>query len=353
MRGQIEDFIKHRKLDMSIDSYQDLHPLHRFNVSLGNNGSLSKLKKYSKELGLQLGCVEEPIFSTRYSKGVIQVDLMKDYPKDICFMAESKEAWNKGYKLPVFLGRCADGESVDFDLTEAPHVLIGGTTGSGKSIMLHSIVASMLQKHRSLGVKFIFIDPKRGEFSGYAGGPWNALGVVHDAKGAEEVIKRLLSEMEHRFDALNKIGARSLSEIDGQKPFSYIVLVIDELSDMMYSSGKKFQNGLIRLAQKSRAAGIHIVAATQHPSSKVLPGELKANFPVVIGCKTMSAIHSRVLFGESGAEKLLGRGDAFISGGRFNMKRFKGAYIDSGYAQHLHEPVSKKTIMDKIKEFVS
>lgn len=355
MRENFESFLTSRKLDIKLDSYEDLHPLHRFNVRLGPRASLPKLKRLSQELGLELGSLDEPIFTNQYTDGTVQIDVMKDSPKDIFFMAESKEVHSKGYTLPVFLGRDSAGESIDLDLASGPHLLIGGTTGSGKSIMLHSIIASMLPSYKELGVRFAFIDPKRVEFEAYQGGQWNIHDVVHDPKDAQVLVDRLLREMENRFEYLNKKGVRSIADFkNGSLPFPYIVLVIDELSDMMYSSGKKFQSSLIRLAQKSRAAGIHIIAATQHPSSKVIPGELKANFPIVVGCKVMSAIHSRVLFGSSGAERLLGRGDALISGGPFYMKRFKGAYIDPGYAKHIVGAVSgaraKPSLFDAFKK---
>lgn len=229
------------------------------------------------------------------------------------------------HKLPMFLGIAADGEPLVYDLAKAPHMLVGGTTGSGKSVCINTILASLLLTQKPLDCKMILIDPKLVELGNYNGIPHLSTDVITEVDEAVNVLNWLVDLMERRYKHFNDIGVSSLDECEC---FPRVVCVIDELADLMLEGGKEIQNPLQRLLQKSRAAGIHIILATQNPTVKVVPGIIKANAPTRIAFKTSSITDSRVVLDYGGADKLLGKGDGLFKGvDGVNFKRFQCAYV--------------------------
>jgi S-DNA-T family DNA segregation ATPase FtsK/SpoIIIE len=234
------------------------------------------------------------------------------------------------WSLPVGLGKDISGRAVFFDLAEMPHLLVAGTTGSGKSVMLNGLLTSLLLATDPRQVKMVLIDPKRVELSQFARVPHLITPVVTDVKKAANALSWAVAEMERRYEVLEKAGVRSLDGYNerSEKQMSYVVVVIDELADLMMQAAAKVEDAVIRLAQKARAVGIHLVVATQRPSVDVITGMIKANIPSRIAFAVSSQIDSRVILDTPGAEALLGQGDMlFKPVSALRPSRVQGAYI--------------------------
>lgn len=326
--NELTSFLNSRHLDFSIMNSEKNGPLETFWLKINSKGKISDLNALSLEMALSLGAKSEPILIPDFAAGQIKIDFIYDnYPnfflKDVLQKTNLIES-----KLPIVLGLKNLKTPVALDLATLPHLILGGTTGSGKSIMLHSIINSLIQKCDNY--KLALIDPKKTELTLYE--RYNKLydKIAYSAYDAEILVAKLIQEMNSRLDILQSKKCRDISEYHKKyKPtkMPYLVLVIDELSDIILSLGKKFLNLFIKLTQKCRSAGIHVILATQHPSSKILSGELKANFPVKVALKVSSDIHSRVLLDAKGAEKLLGKGDSilYLDG---KLTHFQGCNID-------------------------
>ena len=217
-------------------------------------------------------------------------------------------------KLPIALGKNISGKPVVGDLASMPHLLIAGTTGSGKSVCINTIILSLLYRHTPDKCKFILIDPKMLELSTYEGIPHLLCPVITEAKKAASVLGWVVKEMESRYRLMTKEGVRNIDGYNTKHklPMPYIVVVVDEMSDLMLVAGKEIENYIQKLSQMARAAGIHIIMATQRPSVDVITGTIKANFPTRISFQVTSKIDSRTILGEQGAEQLLGKETCFI-----------------------------------------
>jgi len=259
---------------------------------------------------------------------------------------ESRPFRESPSKLTIALGKTIDGLNYVADLAKMPHLLIAGTTGSGKSVGVNALIVSILYRARPDEVKFILIDPKRLELGLYEDIPHLATPIIVDPKLAARSLKWAVAEMERRYRDLAGWGVRNIdgynTEImrrnlvqeyddkgDPWKPLPYIVIIIDELADLMMTSGREVEESITRLAQMARAVGIHLVLATQRPSVDVITGLIKANFPSRISFRVSSKIDSRTIIDTNGAEQLLGRGDMlFLPPGTSRLIRVHGAYID-------------------------
>ena len=261
-------------------------------------------------------------------------------------VVESRAFQESGSKLTIALGKTIDGLNYVADLAKMPHLLIAGTTGAGKSVGVNALIVSILYRARPDEVKFILIDPKRLELGLYEDIPHLATPIIVDPKLASRSLKWAVAEMERRYRDLAGWGVRNIDgynteimrrnlikEYDDQgqpwKPLPYIVIIIDELADLMMTSGREVEESITRLAQMARAVGIHLVLATQRPSVDVITGLIKANFPSRISFRVSSKIDSRTIIDTNGAEQLLGRGDMlFLPPGTSRLIRVHGAYID-------------------------
>ncbi|HEU4714380.1 MAG TPA: DNA translocase FtsK [Pyrinomonadaceae bacterium] len=259
---------------------------------------------------------------------------------------ESRPFQESSSKLTIALGKTIDGLNYVADLAKMPHLLIAGTTGAGKSVGVNSLIVSILYRARPDEVKFILIDPKRLELGLYEDIPHLATPIIVDPKVASRSLKWAVAEMERRYRDLAGWGVRNIDgynteimrrnlvkEYDDNgepwKPLPYIVIIIDELADLMMTSGREVEESITRLAQMARAVGIHLVLATQRPSVDVITGLIKANFPSRISFRVSSKIDSRTIIDTNGAEQLLGRGDMlFLPPGTSRLIRVHGAYID-------------------------
>ncbi|MBA3515503.1 MAG: DNA translocase FtsK [Pyrinomonadaceae bacterium] len=259
---------------------------------------------------------------------------------------ESRAFRESGSKLTIALGKTIDGLNYVADLAKMPHLLIAGTTGAGKSVGVNALIVSILYRARPDEVKFILIDPKRLELGLYEDIPHLATPIITDPKLAARSLKWAVSEMEKRYKDLAGWGVRNIDGYNTEimrrnlvkdyddkgepwKPLPFIVIIIDELADLMMTSGREVEESITRLAQMARAVGIHLVLATQRPSVDVITGLIKANFPSRISFRVSSKVDSRTIIDTNGAEHLLGRGDMlFLPPGTSRLIRVHGAYID-------------------------
>ncbi len=239
------------------------------------------------------------------------------------------EDFGKGGSLAFALGRNVSGEPIFKDIAKMPHLLIAGATGSGKSIMIHSIILSLLYKNSPETLRLLMIDPKRVELSVYDGIPHLLSPVITENKKSIGVLKWAIQEMDKRYQTLLEAGVRDIKSYNSSgRSMPYIVIVIDELADLMTSYGKEVEGSIIRLAQMARATGIHLIVSTQRPSVEVITGLIKANITSRIALQVASQIDSRTILDTPGAEKLLGHGDAlFISADLSKPLRVQGAFI--------------------------
>ena len=246
---------------------------------------------------------------------------------------ESSEFANPKVNIPITLGKTIAGYPIVGDLVSMPHLLIAGTTGSGKSVCINTLILSILYKHTPETCKLILIDPKMLELSVYQGIPHLLSPVITEPKKATSALKWTVNEMETRYRKMTEEGVRNISSFnekakkEGKKVMPYIIVVVDEMADLMMVSGKQVENYIQRLAQMARAAGIHIIMATQRPSVDVITGTIKANFPTRISFQVTSKIDSRTILGEQGAEQLLGKGDMLFMSSASRMVRIHGPFV--------------------------
>ena len=261
----------------------------------------------------------------------------------------------KDTKLPIALGKNISGVPIIGDLSSMPHLLIAGTTGSGKSVCINTIILSLLFKHTPDKCKFILIDPKMLELSTYEGVPHLLCPVITEAKKAASVLGWVVKEMESRYRLMTKEGVRN---IDGyntkhQLPMPYIVVVVDEMSDLMLVAGKEIENYIQKLSQMARAAGIHIIMATQRPSVDVITGTIKANFPTRISFQVSSKIDSRTILGEQGAEQLLGKGDMLYMSSANKIIRIHAPFVSDIEIESINNFLRSQAEPDYVDEILN
>ena len=261
----------------------------------------------------------------------------------------------KEIKLPIALGKGISGEPIVGDLGSMPHLLIAGTTGSGKSVCINTIILSLLYRHSPEKCKFILIDPKMLELSTYEGIPHLLCPVITEAKKAASVLGWVVKEMESRYRLMTKVGVRNIDGYNSKHklPMPYIVVIVDEMSDLMSVAGKEIEGYIQRLSQMARAAGIHIIMATQRPSVDVITGTIKANFPTRISFQVTSKIDSRTILGEQGAEQLLGKGDMLYMTSANKMIRIHAPYVSENEIDKINNFLRSQAEPDYIDEILN
>ena len=261
----------------------------------------------------------------------------------------------KEIKLPIALGKNISGKPVVGDLASMPHLLIAGTTGSGKSVCINTIILSLLYRHTPDKCKFILIDPKMLELSTYEGIPHLLCPVITEAKKAASVLGWVVKEMESRYRLMTKEGVRNIDGYNTKHklPMPYIVVVVDEMSDLMLVAGKEIENYIQKLSQMARAAGIHIIMATQRPSVDVITGTIKANFPTRISFQVTSKIDSRTILGEQGAEQLLGKGDMLYMSSANRIVRIHAPFVSDNEIEKINNSLRTQAEPDYIDEILN
>ena len=258
-------------------------------------------------------------------------------------------------KLPIALGKSISGEPITSDLSSMPHLLIAGTTGSGKSVCINTIILSLIYKHTPDVCKFILIDPKMLELSTYEGIPHLLCPVITEAKKAASVLGWVVKEMESRYRLMTKVGVRNIDGYNEKHKVKmpYIVVIVDEMSDLMLVAGKEIENYIQKLSQMARAAGIHIIMATQRPSVDVITGTIKANFPTRISFQVTSKIDSRTILGEQGAEQLLGKGDMLYMSSANRITRIHAPYVSEIEIDKVNNFLRNQAEPDYVDEILS
>ncbi len=311
---------------------------------------ISKIKNLEDDIALSLAALGIRIIAPIPGKGTIGIEVPNKNPEIVSMrnVILSKKFQESKYELPIVMGRTISNESFTFDLAKTPHLLVAGATGQGKSVGLNAIITSLLYKKHPSQLKLVMIDPKMVEFSIYskiekhflAKLPDEEEAIITDVTKVVATLNSLCVEMDARYDLLKQAHARNLVEYNGKfikrrlnpekghKFLPYIVVIIDEFADLIMTAGKEVEMPIARIAQKARAVGIHMIIATQRPSTNIITGVIKANFPARIAFKVASMIDSRTILDSPGANQLIGRGDMLISQGS-DMTRVQCAFVDT------------------------
>jgi DNA segregation ATPase FtsK/SpoIIIE, S-DNA-T family len=306
----------------------------RYELQLAPGTKVGKVAALKDDLAYALATTEIRILAPIPGKQAVGVEVPNLAPNVVTLGDIYEEIPAQASPLSVWLGKDISGASVWADLARMPHILIAGTTGSGKSGCINTMLCSILLRATPDEVRMILVDPKRVELGLYESIPHLLTQVVSSPKAASAVLTNVLTEMERRYERMSIARARNLVELNkvligrGEQPLPHLLIVIDELADMMMVSPQEVEDAVIRLAQKSRAVGIHLVLATQRPSVDVITGMIKANVPSRIAFAVSSQTDSRVILDTSGAESLLGQGDMLFKPlGTSRLQRVQGAYV--------------------------
>jgi S-DNA-T family DNA segregation ATPase FtsK/SpoIIIE len=306
----------------------------RYELQLAPGTKVSKVAGLKDDLSYALATTEIRILAPIPGKQAVGVEVPNLAPRMVTLGDIFDDLPGSASPLSVWLGKDISGNAVWTDLARMPHLLIAGTTGSGKSGCINTLLTSILLRATPDDVRMILIDPKRIELNFYESIPHLLTPVVSSPKEASAVLHNVVAEMERRYERLSLVRARNLPEANrafrarGEEPLPYLLVVIDELADLMMVSPQAVEDAIIRLAQKSRAVGIHLVLATQRPSVDVITGMIKANVPSRIAFAVSSQTDSRVILDGSGAESLLGQGDMLFKPlGTSRLQRVQGAFV--------------------------
>ena len=314
-----------------------------FELPLGTSGIslVRRSRDLSRDLGIDSLRVVPHVPGTSYCGVEVPNNAPYSVPfKDAITLLSSK---SDRKPLEVVLGQDSVGSPLTLDLSTMPHLLVAGTTGSGKSVFLNSVICSLVSLNSPSSVKLRLVDPKQVEFDVYSDLPHlDGVPVANTLSEADAILDSAIEEMEIRLRSFKAAGVRSLESFNearllaGLSPLPYQVLIVDEFADLMLMDKKMssvFESKVVRIAQKARAAGIHMIIATQKPIVRVVTGLIKGNLPSRISFKVPSSTDSRVILDSNGAEDLLGRGDMLISNKDFSMKRAQGVWIDDNDIQ--------------------
>ncbi|MFY9597318.1 MAG: DNA translocase FtsK, partial [Dysgonamonadaceae bacterium] len=311
---------------------------------------ISRIRNLEDDIALSLSALGIRIIAPMPGKGTIGIEVPNKEPQIVSMhsVISSKKFQECTYDLPVALGKTITNEVFIFDLTKMPHLLVAGATGQGKSVGLNAIITSLLYKKHPAEMKLVLIDPKMVEFNIYsaierhylAKLPDEEKAIITDVTNVTQTLNSLTKEMDDRYELLMRAHVRTIKEYNekfvkrrlnpnkGHRYMPYIVVVIDEFGDLIMTAGKEIEMPIARIAQKARAVGIHMVIATQRPTTNIITGTIKANFPARMAFRVTSQIDSRTILDMNGANQLTGRGDLLFSQGS-NLIRIQGAFVDT------------------------
>ena len=332
----------------------------QFEVEIASGTKVSRITSINKEIALALAAKDVRIQAPIPGKSTVGVEI----PNKITSSVPIREVLSnvpdnmKNAKILFSLGKDIMGRNCCADMAKMPHLLVAGSTGSGKSVCINSFIASILLRMRPDECKLVLVDPKKVELSNYNGIPHLLCPVVSDPKKASIALQKIVAEMEHRYDTFSEKNVKNIQgynewvekqnksagcEIEKKMPF--IVVIIDELADLMLVAAKEVEDSIMRITQMARAAGIHLIVATQRPSTDVITGVVKANIPSRISFGVASQFDSRTILDMGGAEKLLGKGDMlYLPMGENSPIRIQGNFISDDETQRLIDYVSKEQL---------
>ena len=297
-----------------------------YDLHLGPKCQVSKIVKMSSEIALKIRSKSIPIVKSIPEEGIVRLQVVTSNPEPIDFQTLYKNGSKPKGLLPFLFGETDDGKLLWNDISQNPHMLVAGSTGSGKSVFLHNLIANAARTPNTI---LMLSDPKSVEFAPYRKQELQdfipAIATSYDS--TIRMLDGLVSEMEVRYANLLRLGLQSIEQM--KSPFDKIIVIIDEVADLILSDGRshKFEELVVKLAQKSRAAGIYLVLATQRPSVDVLTGLIKANFEARLACRVSSRVDSGVILDHPGAEHLMGRGDAIFKNRNFDSVRLQIAFV--------------------------
>ncbi len=324
---------------------------------------IAKIKNLEDDIALSLSALGIRIIAPIPGKGTIGIEVPNRHPEIVSMRSilGSKKFQESGYELPMALGKTISNETYIVDLAKMPHVLIAGATGQGKSVGLNAIITSLMYKKHPSQLKFVFIDPKKVELNLYSSIENHFLAkmpdeedpIINDVHKVKATLNSLNIEMDQRYDLLKKAHARNVKEYNkkfitrklnpekGHRYLPYIVVVIDEFADLIMTAGKDIEMPIARIAQLARAVGLHMIIATQRPSTNIITGVIKANFPSRIAFKVPSMIDSRTILDQPGANQLIGKGDMLITSGS-SLVRIQCAFVDTPEVERICEYISQQ-----------
>lgn len=324
-----------------------------YEITVPSGTKVSRIVSINKEIALAMAAKEVRIQAPIPGKNTIGIEIPNKEISPVGFREVLEATWqnNGANKILVALGKDIMGTSILADLSKMPHLLVAGSTGSGKSVCINTIICSILMRYKPNEVKLVLVDPKKVELSNYNGIPHLLCPVVSDPKKASVVLQKVVAEMEKRYDLFaekefkNIAGYNEWVDKENKKKtenriskMPYIVVIIDELADLMLVASKEVQDSIMRITQMARAAGIHLIVATQRPSTDIITGVIKNNIPSRIAFSVSSAIDSRTILDSSGAESLLGKGDMlYLPMGESHTTRIQGCYISDNEINKLIE----------------
>ena len=340
-----------------------------YEIIVPSGTKVSRILGINKEIALAMAAKEVRIQAPIPGKNTIGIEIPNREISSVGFREVLEATWqnNGANKILVALGKDIMGTSILADLSKMPHLLVAGSTGSGKSVCINTIICSILMRYKPDEVKLVLVDPKKVELTNYNGIPHLLCPVVSDPKKASVVLQKVVAEMEKRYDIFaekevkNIAGYNDLIEKEKKKNpdinttrMPYIVVIIDELADLMLVASKEVQDSIMRITQMARAAGIHLIVATQRPSTDIITGVIKNNIPSRIAFSVSSAIDSRTILDASGAESLLGKGDMlYLPMGESHTTRIQGCFISDNEISKLIEYCKAQTQVKYNEEFTN
>ncbi len=372
--SEIDDFTR-RQSEIIIETFNDFHvnvtlddiikgpTVTMYQLKLGEGVMVQKVKQREDELSYNLGGVRIRILAPVPGRQAVGIEVPNKHRaiigfKDMLQEFKKREDSDK-LRVPMILGRTITGEPVTIDVAKMPHMLIAGTTGSGKSVCINSFICTLIYTRSPQDVRLIMVDPKVVELTVYNNIPHLLTPVITEPKKVVKALAWLCDEMERRYQMISKFGVRNIEGLNSKirnenipaEKMPYIVLIMDEFADLMTTVGKDIENYVARLAAKARAAGIHLILATQRPSADVITGTIKNNFPARIAFAVSSATNSRIILDEGGAENLLGRGDMLLmEPSTMGFQRIQGAFLSDDEVYSIVDFAQKHGTPDYLAE---
>ena len=353
LQGTLEEF----GLSSRVEGWIAGPSVTTFKISMGEGERVSKIVNLEDDIALSLAAKSVRIFAPIPGTSLVGIEIPNEKPQPV-FLSDVLP-FATGGPLDCAFGRDSEGRPIVVDLAGLPHLLVAGTTGSGKSVLLNAIIMSMLMRATPEQVRLIMVDPKRVEFTGYAGLPHLYVPVVTEPRQAASALQWGVTEMERRLKVFEHYKVRDIKtfnkNVDGEKyaemenppkHMPYFVIVIDELADLMMVAGKDVESSIVRIAQLGRAAGIHLIVATQRPSADVVTGLIRANIDNRVALSVDNSINSRIILDQKGAEQLLGRGDMLVKLRGKKPRRAQGCWVSDEEIEKTVEFIREQVVAD-------
>lgn len=359
---RIEDVLRHFQIgfDSITETVGPSYTL--YEITLAQGVRLGKVRCLEDDIALSIASAGVRVIAPIPGNWTVGIEVPHARPCTIPMqsVAGSTDFQDTDMVLPTALGMGVDGKPVLMDVAKAPHILIGGATGQGKSNFIHTLIVSLLLKKKPAELKFVIIDSKKTEYSAYeplrnhflTGLPAEGERIITDTDKAVQTLECLCEEMDNRYDLLKKSGCRNIKEYnikfekgeleyeEGHRFLPYIVLVVDDFGDLMLTGGKDVELPVCRIAQLGRAVGIHAIIATQRPTTNIITGTIKANFPARVAFRVAAMMDSRTILDRSGAQQLTGSGDMIVSHGRIESERLKAVFTDRQDIKNIVQHIS-------------